>query len=104
MVKCYNETLTGLLESHAPLKTKAIEVIPRVPWFSAELKCVKSKRRKQERKMLKTGKKSDRDAYRCVCNQYSTLLKKAKGLYYTDLIDQRSADSKKLFTGNKFVM
>ena len=54
--------------------------------------------------MLKTGKKSDRDAYRCVCNQYSTLLEKAKGLYYTDLIDQRSADSKKLFTGNKFVM
>ena len=44
----------------------------------------------------KKGKKSDRDAYRCVCNQYSTLLKKAKGLYYTDLIDQRSADSKKL--------
>ena len=50
MVKCCNETLTDLLESHAPLKTKAIEVIPRVPWFSEELKCVRSKRRKQERK------------------------------------------------------
>ena len=97
MVKCYNETLTDLLGSHAPLKIKVIEVRPRVPWFSEELKRVKSKRRKEERKMLKTGKKCDRDAYRCACNQYSALLKKAKGLYYTDLIDQCSGDSKKLF-------
>ena len=88
MVKCYDETLTGLLESHAPLKTKVIVVRPRVPWFSEELKRVKRKRRKQERKMLKTGNKCDRDTYRCVCNQYSALLKKAKGLYYTDLIDK----------------
>ena len=97
MVKCYDETLTDLLESHAPLKTKVIVVRPRVPWFSEELKCVKSKRRKQERKLLKTGSKCDRDAYRCVCNQYSALLKTAKGSHYTDLIDQCSGDSKKLF-------
>ena len=97
MVKCYDETLTGLLESHAPLKTKVIVVRPRVPWFSEELKRVKSKRRKKERKMLKTGNKCDRDTYRCVCNQYSALLKKAKGLYYTDLIDKCSGDTKKLF-------
>lgn len=97
MVKCYNDTLTDLLESHAHLKTKVIKVRPRVPWLSEVLKRVKSKRRKQERKMLKTGKKCDRDASRCVCNQNSALLKKAKGLYYTDLIDQCSGDSKKLF-------
>ena len=94
IVKCYNETLTDLLKSHAPLKTKVIEVRPRVPWFSEELKCVISKRRKQERKLLKTGSKCHRDAYRCVCSQYSALLKKAKGLHYTD---QWSGDSKKLF-------
>ena len=50
IVKCYNETLTDLLKSHAPLKTKVIEVRPRVPWFREELKRVKSKRWKQERK------------------------------------------------------
>ena len=94
MVKCYDETMTDLLESHAPLKINVIVVRPRVPWFSEELKCVISKRRKQERKLLKTGSKCDRDAYRCVCSQYSALLKKAKGLHYTD---QCSGDSKKLF-------
>ncbi|KAK2561923.1 hypothetical protein P5673_015343 [Acropora cervicornis] len=97
MVKCYDDKLTDLLESHAPLKTKVIVVRPRVLCFSEELKRVKSKRRKQERKLLKTGTKCDRDAYRCVCNQYSALVKKAKGLHYTDLIDQCSGDSKKLF-------
>ena len=43
IVKCYNETLTDL-KSHAPLKTKVIEVRPRVPWFREELKRIKSKR------------------------------------------------------------
>lgn len=93
-VKCYNDWPSW--ESR-PLKTKAIDVRPRVPCFSEELKRVKSERRKHERKLLKTGKKCDRDAYRCVCNHYSDLLKKAKGLYYTDLIDQSSGDPKNLF-------
>lgn len=100
MVKCYEESWTVLLESrksHAPLKTKVIVVRPRVPWLNEELKRVKSERGKQERKMVKTGNKCDRDAYGCVCNQYSALLKKAKGFYYTDLIDQCSGDTKKLF-------
>ena len=79
------------------MKTKVIVVRPRVPWFSEGLKRVKSKRRKQESKLLKTGNKCDRGAYRCVCNQYSALLKKAKGLHYTDLIGQCSGGSKKLF-------
>ena len=47
--------------------------------------------------MLKSGRQSDKDAYCTTYNQYSALLKKSRRMHFTDLIDQCSGDSKKLF-------
>ncbi|KAK3755485.1 hypothetical protein QZH41_001053 [Actinostola sp. cb2023] len=97
LTQCYNVTLSKILDKHAPLKRKVIVVRPRVPWFTVELKDLKAKRRKLERKWLKSKHQNDRDAYRSICNQYSALLKDTKKKHYAELIDQCAGDSKKLF-------
>ena len=38
LVDCYNTTLAGLLDRHAPLKTKTVTVRPQVPWYSEEIR------------------------------------------------------------------
>lgn len=97
LVECYDVTLSRILEKHAPLQRRVVVVRPRVPWFNEELKHLKAKRRKLEKKMLKSKRRRDRDAYRSICNKYSAKLNNAKHKHYSELIDQCSGDSRKLF-------
>jgi hypothetical protein len=48
LVQLYNATLSGLLDKHAPLKTKTVRESN--PWFTPELKRLKAACRKAERK------------------------------------------------------
>ena len=47
--------------------------------------------------MLKSHCPCDKKLYRAFCNKYSAKLKSAKRLYYSELIDQCSGDTRKLF-------
>ena len=38
LVKCYNSTLSAVLDRHAPLVTKFITARPLVPWFSDDIR------------------------------------------------------------------
>ena len=46
----YNTTLSSVIESHAPLKTKTIVSRPTVPWYNDDILKAKLLRRKVERK------------------------------------------------------
>ena len=72
-------------------------VRPVVPWFTDDLKKLKAERRKCERKMLQSGCSSDREIYYRTRDKYSACLRKTKISYYSDLIDECSGNSKKLF-------
>jgi hypothetical protein len=97
LVQSYDETLSNILEKHAPVQRKVIMERTKIPWFNNELKHLKVNRRKLERKMLKSNCECDKKLYRASCNKYSAKLKSAKRLYYSELIDQCSGDSRKLF-------
>lgn len=97
LVKCYDETLTDILNRHAPLQRKVIRMRAKRPWFSHELQCLKIKRRKLERKMRNSGCIWDKKSYQSICNEYSAKLNNAKRLYYSDLIEKCAGDSRKLF-------
>jgi len=64
---------------------------------SRESRPPKAKRRKLEKKMLQSQRKSDKDGYREICNKYTKLLHDCKHLYYTEQINQCAGDSRKLF-------
>ena len=70
---------------------------PKIPWFNGDIKQLKRKRRRLEKKALKTDLPGDWNNYRKVRNQYSALLKSARVNYYSNLIDQCAGDSLKLF-------
>ena len=97
LMECYNDTLVSIFDEHAPIRKKITVGKRKLPWFSANVKHLKTERRKLERKMRKSKQNIDRAAYRKICNKYSALLKEARRKYYTDLIDECSNDSKKLF-------
>ena len=94
---CFNMTLTDILDKHAPLKTRIMINRPRTPWFNDGIKQLKRKRRRLEKKALKTDLPGDWNNYHKVRNQYSALLKSAHVNYYSNLIDQCAGDSRKLF-------
>ena len=69
LAKTYDKVLADILDRNAPLLHKTVTVRPMVPWFNPELKDLKAKRRKLEKKMLRSQRKSDKDAYREICNK-----------------------------------
>ena len=97
LTKSYDYTLSHILEKHAPMQKKVVVVRPRIPWFNEELKRIKAKRRKLEKAMLRSKCQSDREAYHCARNRYTASLYTAKRKFYSELIDQCSGDSRKLF-------
>ena len=94
---CFNTTLTDILDKHTPLKTRTMISCPKVPCFSDDIKQLKRKRRRLEKKAVKTDLPSDWNNYHKVRNQYSALLKSAGVNYYSNLIDQCAVDLRKLF-------
>ena len=93
----YDTTLSSILDKHAPMTTKRMVVRRVVPWFTDDLKKLKAERRKCERKMLQSGCPNDKELYYRTRDKYSARLRKTKISYYSDLIDECSGNSKKLF-------
>ena len=67
--QCYDETLSQMLDKHAPMNTKVLIIRPRVPWFSPELKEHEAIRWRLERRMLRTKTQTDKKAYLKACNR-----------------------------------
>ena len=49
LARDYNNTLSALVDRHAPLKSKRVRSRPLVPWYTAEINAAKKLRRKAER-------------------------------------------------------
>ena len=97
LTQCYDHELSRILSNHAPVRRKILKVKRSTPWYTAELRQLKVKRRSLERKMRKTKLEVDWSAYRKMCNRYCYLLNKARTDYYSTLINDNSHDPKKLY-------
>ena len=94
---CFNMTLTDTLDKHAPLKTRIMINRPKIPWFNDDIKQLKRKCRRLEKKALKSDLPGNWNNYHKVRNQCSALLKSARVNYHSNLIYQYGGDSRKLF-------
>jgi hypothetical protein len=97
LVTCYNTTLSGLLDKHAPLKEKTITVRPRVPWFNVMVKEAKQICRKHERIWRKTGSELDRERFVKSRKRANHVTEQARRDYYLKFIEENSADQRRLF-------
>ena len=94
---CFNKTLADILDKFAPLKTRTMVNLPKVPWFNDDIKQFKRQRRHLEKKAVKTDLPGDWNNYHKVRNECSAFLKSARVNYFSNLIDQCADDYRKLF-------
>ena len=59
LVNCYSNTLSSVLNQHAPLQSRSIPIRSRAPWFNEDIKNGKCEKRKAERRWRSSRKLSD---------------------------------------------
>jgi hypothetical protein len=92
----YNETLSNVLNEHAPIKTKAIKILLDAPWFDSEYVNLRRLRRKAEVQYKKTGSVVHKENYVSLRKQCTDLAHKKKCRYYGDKLD--GANNKILYS------
>ncbi len=97
LVSCYKDTLSGLIDKHAPQQSKRVVSRPCQPWFNDHLKQLKQDRRRHERKWLKSDSKVDLIDFKRAKNVYCNSLESARCQFYRDKIEECAGDQKKLF-------
>jgi hypothetical protein len=98
LVEQYNNTLSNLLDKHAPLKTKVITIRPITPWYSDEIHAAKAERRKCEARWRESGLTVHRQIYKEARNKVTSLIKSAKISFFTDRVEGCGKDQKALFS------
>ncbi len=97
LVDSYNNTLSSLLDKHAPLKTKTIRAKSPNPWFTPALSKLKSARRHLEKLWLRTRSSHDLKLFRTATNKYHSAIIHAKKLFNCSLISSSASNPRKLW-------
>ena len=97
LVGAFNDTLSHLVDSHAPLKTRTITIRSHSPWYTDEIATEKRKRRSLERRWRSSRLSSDYENYVTQCNVVNNMLRAAKVSYYGSIIEGSKHDQRVLF-------
>ena len=97
LVSGYNSTLSFLLESHAPLKTRTVVNRPHVPWFNDSIKAAIRESIKAERKWRATKVPMHYSAFKQQKNHPTLLMNQARWTYYNEFIEKNCFDQSRLF-------
>ena len=96
-VNQYNETLSAILNEHAPVIDKTVTVHPNAPWFSEDISQAKRKRRCAERRWCSNKTQINLEMLRESRVEVNTLCRKAKCQYYQTKIEECGNDKNALF-------
>jgi hypothetical protein len=92
----YSDSLTSILDKHAPMINKTITLRPSCPWYTEQLHEAKHQKRKLERKWRESKLTIDHQIYRTQCADVNKMLKQARVEYYTNKIESSGNDHKSL--------
>ena len=97
LVAMYNDTLTSLLDSLAPVRTRLVPANRTCPWFTPELRQLKAAGRRLERLYKKPGLTIHSMLYTEHIQTYRDALNAARSNYYSSLITSSVSRPKTLF-------
>ena len=97
MVEEYDRKLLKIMDKHAPLKERVVNVRTRSPWMTTEIIEEKKRKRKYGRKWRVSKLTEDRGGFKAQKKKYDKLLREDHTKYLSDLISDNSNDSKSLF-------
>ena len=93
----FSETLSHLLDKHAPRQTKMIQPRPPSPWLSLEIILAKRRRRYLERVWRRTRSPLDRSRYTKQLHLCNRMMSKSKSDYYASLRSNNSANPRHMW-------
>ena len=97
LVETYNSTLTGILDKHAPVKTRKVTIHPHAPWLTDSIKEIKRDKRKAERKWRQTGLTIHREIYTDLRNKMNESIASSKKDFFQQRIEEASSSQSALF-------
>ncbi|XP_013874896.1 uncharacterized protein LOC106525272, partial [Austrofundulus limnaeus] len=97
-VNHYNSSLRSILDTHAPVKTRTVTFSRSAPWFTSELRRMKTAGRALERQFISSGLLVHKQAYRKHQRTYSRALTAARSHYFSLKISNSRGNSKQLFS------
>lgn len=97
LVGQYCDSLSALLDTHAPLKQRVLRLRPQSPWYSAEIVEAKRLRRRYEQMWRKSRLTVHREMFITQRNLVSSLLHKSRCLYFSSKVKETYGNSKALF-------
>ncbi|KAJ8278400.1 hypothetical protein GJAV_G00087220 [Gymnothorax javanicus] len=97
-VDYYNQSLTSLLDHHAPVKTRTVTFLRSALWYNSALRRMKSAERILERRFKASGLTVHKQAYREHQKAYAKALKDTRSQFFSKLINNNPANSKQLFS------
>ena len=92
----YMSGLSGLLDIHAPVKTKQL-IKPAPSWITDEYRTAKYMRRQYERAWRRDKSSVNHSCLRRQINRCNHILNRNKGRFYCDLVSDNCGDGKKLW-------
>ncbi|TNN61311.1 hypothetical protein EYF80_028438 [Liparis tanakae] len=92
LVDSYNQSLSSLLDLHAPIKSRS------APWYTCELHKMKTAGRVIERRLKASGLTVHKQAYREHRKAYAEALRDAQSKFYSTIINNSPGNSKQLFS------
>ncbi|KAK0154922.1 hypothetical protein N1851_002758 [Merluccius polli] len=95
LVNYYNNTLSSCLDQLAPTKTKTVSFTHSAPWYTTELRHMKTRKRQLERLYNTTGLSVHLLAH---LQKYKDALNSARSTHYSHLIHSGSNNPKALFS------
>ena len=90
----YNQSLTSILDHHAPAREKTITIRPSQPWFSDDIHRAKCEKRKLERRWRRTRLTIHKEMYCKSVVAYNKMLDSAQAKFYNNKIAECGNDSK----------
>lgn len=84
----YNTQLRALLDKHAPLKKKMVKIVPNAPWFDAEYRELRKKRRKAEKCYKRSKSLEDKEAFVKLRKKTTGLAFSKKQVYFSNKIKE----------------
>uniref|UniRef100_A0A1A8HT42 Reverse transcriptase domain-containing protein n=1 Tax=Nothobranchius kuhntae TaxID=321403 RepID=A0A1A8HT42_NOTKU len=94
----YNDQLAHILNVLAPVKTRSVTFCQSAPWFSPQLRTLKTKSRQLERLYRKTGITIHKELYKNHMTQYKDLITLTKQQYYSCLINSNRGNTKSFYS------
>ena len=103
LVHEYNIALTDILNKHAPLKTKMVKIIHRMPWFNDCIRCEIILRHKKEHDWNNNPTVHSLNAFYQQGHFVSNLTDSSIQNYYLHYIKEHCFDTKAIFMANKML-